>query len=219
MSIADFRRRLSTAIRFTGPGRNCHHVRMTPPIDATERRRPRRAWFGVAALVGAGGLLAAIAVPLLVLGSGGDLGQRMTGGQAVTVHLSSADQKQIWVRENGRDVPDPSCEVSPVDGQELTGFATIRDLFQIPRLEVDGERWRGLLTISAEPPGRYAVTCTGTGGSTLAVGDPPRLNDPRSRTLGTVAAVCLGAVSLVSGVVLAVVVARRRARQAPGRTP
>ncbi|WBB69530.1 hypothetical protein [Micromonospora sp. WMMD812] len=150
---------------------------------------------------------------LFVLRSGGHLGQRFTPGQVVTVRLSPADEKMVWVKETGQSVPDVRCDASPVDGQEILESNETRLLSEDVELDVGEERWRGLLTLSAGPAGSYTVTC-GTAESgptpTLSIGDPPRFYDARDTALGSLAAFGLASIGVITGGVLAVVVAVRR---------
>ncbi|MEV0727089.1 hypothetical protein AB0I37_30505 [Micromonospora purpureochromogenes] len=172
------------------------------PVDTPVELRPRRIWFIIAALVAVGGVLAAAGVMLFVLRSGGDLGQRVTPGQVVTVHLSPADEKMVWVKETGQSVPDVRCEASPVDGQEILESRRVYLLSENVELNVDNERWRGLLTLSAGPAGRYEVSCRTSGvgpAPTLSIGDPPRFYDAGDTALGSLAAFGLAGISVIIG--------------------
>ncbi|MEV4658715.1 hypothetical protein [Micromonospora sp. NPDC049301] len=185
-----------------------------PAAVAADRRRPRRTWYVVAALVAAGGVLAAAAVVFLVP-FGGDLGQRVTPGQPVTVHLSEAE-RMVWARSSGPDVPDVRCEPSPADAREIDEWHTVSMLFDDLTLEADGERWRAVLKMAAGPTGTYTVTCTipgGDGTMSLAIGDPPHFHGARSTALAVLAASVLVPLGVLVGVVLAVVVAVRRRRR------
>lgn len=189
-----------------------HHLAMTlAPVVGPVELRPRRIWFLIAALVAIGGALAGAGV--MLSGLRGDLGQPLTQGQPVTVHLSPSQEKMVWVKETGQSVPDVSCAASPVDGQEIREFSQGRLLSENVELDVGGERWRGLLTLSADPAGRYEVTCVTSGADripTLSIGDPPRFSGPRGTALGTLAAFGLGGISVITGALLAVAVAVRR---------
>ncbi|MEU5791444.1 hypothetical protein ABZ754_27435 [Micromonospora purpureochromogenes] len=183
------------------------------PVVTPVELRPRRTWFIIAALVAVGGVLAAAGVMLFVLRSGGDLGQRLTPGQVVTVHLSLAEEKMVWVKETGQSVPDVRCDASPVDGQEILEFRRVYLLSENVELNVDNERWRGLLTLSAGPAGRYDASCQTSGvgpAPTLSIGDPPRFYDARDTALGSLAAFGPASISVITGGVLAAVVAVRR---------
>ena len=61
--------------------------------------RPRRTSYLVAALIAVGCVLAAPAV-LFLIPAGGDLGQRITPGQPVTVHVPEAG-KMVWAKDRG----------------------------------------------------------------------------------------------------------------------
>lgn len=191
-----------------------HHVAMTlSPVITPVGLRPRRIWFTIAALVAVGGVLAAAGVMLFVLRSGGDLGQRLTPNQVVTVYLSPADEKMVWVKETGQSVPDIKCDKSPVDGQEILESHEVHLLSENVELNVDNARWRGLLTLSAGPAGRYEVSCRTSGvgpAPTLSIGDPPRFYGARDTAVGSLAAFGLAIISVITGGVLAVVVAVRR---------
>jgi hypothetical protein len=183
------------------------------PVVTPEKPPPRRIWFAIAALVGAGGVLAAAGVILFVLPMGGDLGQRVTPGRPVTVHMSSSEEKMVWVKVTGQSVPDVSCDASPLDGQTIRELINVSLLMEDVELKVGNERWRGLLTVSASPAGRYEVTCTTSGADatpTLSIGDPPRFYGPRAGALVRLAAFGLASISAMVGAALAVVVAVRR---------
>ncbi|MEV1289607.1 hypothetical protein [Micromonospora sp. NPDC049679] len=159
-------------------------------------------------------MLAAAGVMRFVLGAGGDLGQRVTPGQPVTVRLSASDGRIVWVKETGQGPPDVRCEASSVDGRAMTELSNVFLTGERVELEVDNERWRGLLTVYAEPAGRYELTCVSSAAGpapTLSVGDHPRFYGPRDTALGTLAAFALGGLSVIAGGVLAVVIALRRA--------
>ncbi|WP_341715933.1 hypothetical protein QQG74_18030 [Micromonospora sp. FIMYZ51] len=187
---------------------------MSPSSTAAPAElRPHRVWFVVAALVAVGGVLASAVLMLIVLRSEGELGQRVVAGEPVTVTLS-ADEKLVWVREPGGQL---SCAASPLDGLTITGYADSYLEGGRFELTVDGERWRGRVGLSADPAGRYEVTCTVPGidpPPALAIGDPPRFSGPRSATLATLTAVGVSTVGVLTGVVLAGVVAVRRRRHA-----
>nr|MDT0659246.1 hypothetical protein [Micromonospora sp. DSM 115978] len=171
--------------------------------------------------VGTAGLLLGAAVHLVVLRSGGELGQRVDTGQPVTARLS-ADETMVWAAVAGDTAPDVSCDVTPVDGQELTELVTARTLHDDQRIHADGRRWLGALTVTAQPAGRYEVTCRVSGGggtSPLAIGQPQRFADPRSRAIGTLVSVGLAGAGLIVAAALAMTGAARRARAGhPGVT-
>ncbi|MER7458019.1 hypothetical protein [Micromonospora sp. NPDC126480] len=178
------------------------------PVDL----RPRRIWFIVAALVATSGVLAAAGMMPFLLGSGGDLGQRFTPGQPVTVHLSLSDEKMVWARGTGQSLPAVNCVASRVDGREILQYGEVRPLEGV-ELKVDNERWRGLLAIHAEPSGTYEVKCMTSGGGptpTMSIGDPPRFYGARDTAVLSLAAFGLASISLLFGAVLAIVVAVRR---------
>ena len=178
---------------------------------AADPVRPRRIWYVVAALIAAGGVAAAAAL-MFLMPLGGDVGQRITAGQPVTVQVPEAG-KMVWVRDSGRDVPDLRCEPSPPDTQRLEEWSNASTRHDAPTVTAEGERWRGLLLVRAEPAGRYTMTCTTSGpdaASSLSIGDPPRFSGPRAEALAALAALVLASLGVVAGVVLAVVVAVRR---------
>ncbi|MET8121838.1 hypothetical protein [Micromonospora sp. NPDC005189] len=181
---------------------------LAPVISAVELR-PRRIWFFIAALLPVGGALAAVGVLLFVLRSEGDLGQPLPLGQPVTVQLS--DEKMVWFRTTDGGAPDVACAASPTDGAEMVEFGQTNVL--VAGAKVDNERWRGLLTLHARPAGRYEVTCTAAGAGpqpALSIGDPPRFYGPQDTALGSLAALGVTSTGVVTGLVLAVVVAARR---------
>lgn len=148
-----------------------------PSAVGADPRRPRRTWYAVAALIAAGGVLAA-AVVLLLVPSGGDLGQRITPGQPVTVHVPEGGL-MVWGKDVEGEIPGVRCEPSPADTEVLEEWSTARMLFDDLTLTADGERWRGLLLVRARPTGTYAVSCTIPGAdTTLSLGDPPRFHGP-----------------------------------------
>lgn len=182
-----------------------------PMAVAAAPVRPRRIWYVVAALIAAGGVSAAAALMFLVP-LGGDLGQRITPGQPVTVHVPEAG-KMVWVRDSGRDVPDLRCEPSQPDTQRLEQWGSVSMRHDDLTVTADGERWRALLLVQAKPAGRYTMTCTTSGAEAaapLSLGDPPRFYGPRAEALAVLTAVLLASLGVVVGAVLAVVVAVRR---------
>jgi hypothetical protein len=183
--------------------------------------RPHRAWFVVAALICVG----ALAAPVLLVKftPGGTVGQRFATGQPITVQLSPSQPTMVWAPA-GESIR-LTCATQPL-GFTQRDSQTIRmtaDDTTVER-EAYGQRWRGVLIVVASPAGNYELTCTsnepGSATTTLAVGDPPRFLDLRSRATG--AAILLGAVcvGLISAGAIFVVVAMRRAsyrRRLPGR--
>lgn len=178
---------------------------------AADPVRPRRIWYVVAALIAVGGVLAAAALMFLVP-VGGDLGQRITPGQPVTVQVPEAG-KMVWVRDPGGDVPDLRCEPSQADTQRLQQWASASMHHDDLTVTADGERWQPLLLVQAKPAGRYTLTCTTSRADaalSLSLGDPPWFYGPRAEALTALAALVLASLGVVIGVVLAVVVAVRR---------
>ena len=181
--------------------------------------RPRRTSYLVAALIAVGSVLAAPAV-LFLIPAGGDLGQRITPGQPVTVHVPEAG-KMVWAKDRGpQNFPGVGCAPSPADTQEL-GWTTVSMRPDDVTLNANGERWRGVMVVHAQPAGTYTVTCTASaadGTPSLSIGDPPRFHNPRSRARAVLAASVLASLGVLVGTVLAVVVAvrsrRRRSSQA-----
>jgi hypothetical protein len=172
-----------------------HHLAMTlSPVVTPVELRPRRIWFVLAALIAVGGVLVAAGVMLFVLRSGGDLGQRITPGQPVTVYLSPSNEKVVWAAKvTSQGVPDVRCPGSWLDDQTVrqVGFQNVYLAAEDVELEVDDERWRGVLALHGDPGGRYEVTCMASGaGPTpiLSIGDPPRFYNARhgSRQPGSV---------------------------------
>lgn len=188
---------------------------MTPTRTvAAQELRPRRIWFAIAALIGVGGLLAAASVPLFVLRSGGDLGQRLTAEQPATVHLSPSKAQMVWVREEGQAIPHIDCRAAAADGQEPDEIQTVRPI-EIVEREVDGEHWRTLIAISAAPAGSYQVTCATTENAplpSLSIGEPPRFYGARATAIGTVVSFGLAGISIITSLILAIAVAVRRNR-------
>ena len=188
--------------------------------------RRRRMWSVAAALMAAGGVLAAAVVVRHVMHSGGDVGQRLTPGQPVSVHLSWTDRKMVWVRETGQRIPDVMCTPSRVDGQMTRDVVVEAMTFDRVELDVEGERWRGLLVIDAYPPGQYEVTCTAAGTNAqpmLSIGDPPRSYARRDPAGGGLTSWDLIIIGVVGGGVLAVILSIRSAvvafRRRSGRRP
>lgn len=176
---------------------------------AADPVRPRRIWYVVAALIAAGGVSAAAALMFLVP-VGGGLGQRITPGQPVTVHVPEAG-KMVWVRDGGGDVPDLRCEPSQPDTQRLQQWRSASTRHDDLTVTADGDRWRGPLLVQAKPAGRYTMTCTASdAAASLSLGDPPRFSGPRAEALSVLAAVVLASLGVVVGAALAVVVAVRR---------
>ncbi|MFF3865235.1 hypothetical protein [Micromonospora sp. NPDC001898] len=177
---------------------------------AADPSPPRRIWYVVPALIAAGGVLAA-AVMLFLIPFGGDLGQRITPGQPITVHMPEAG-KMVWVKGEQYF---PACHNSEADTQKLGEWNLVSMLSDDLTLEADGERWRGVQMIYAKPAGTYTLTCTVSdehGTSSFSIGDPPRFHDARSRALAALAASALASLSVLVGAALTVVIAVRRHR-------
>ncbi|WP_433552287.1 hypothetical protein ACQP08_01425 [Micromonospora zamorensis] len=186
-----------------------------PAAVAADPLRPRRTPYLVAALIAVGGVLAAAAV-LFLVPVGGDLGQRITPGQPVTVQVPEAG-KMVWAKDSGpQNFPGVGCAPSSADTQEIEEWTTVSMRLDDLTLKANGERWRGVMMVHASPAGRYTVTCTASaadGTPSLSIGDPPRFHDPRSKALGVLAASVLASLGVLVGTVLAVVVAVRRRRR------
>ncbi|RLP93956.1 hypothetical protein [Micromonospora sp. CV4] len=185
-----------------------------PGVVSVDPLRPRRIWYAVAALIAAGGVLAAAAV-LLLVPFGGDLGQRVTSGQPVTMHLPEGG-KMVWAKVSGPDAPGVDCAPSRAEDQGLGEWHAVSARLDDLSLDADGERWRAVLTIAARPTGTYTVTCTASSGQgtvSLSIGDPPRFHDPRSKALAGLAASVLAPLGVLVGAGLAGVVAVRRRRR------
>ncbi|WP_433348361.1 hypothetical protein [Micromonospora sp. CA-111912] len=181
-----------------------------PASVAVDPLRPRRVWYVVAALIAAGGVLAAAAM-LFLIPFGGDLGQRVTSGQPLTVHMPEAG-KMVWVKG---EQSLPACQYSEADTQKLEESVRISMLADDLTLEVDGERWRGLQMMRVKPVGTYTLTCTVPehATSSFSIGDPPRFHDPRSKALAALAGSALASLCVLVGAVLTVVIAVRRHRR------
>ncbi|MER5454839.1 hypothetical protein ABT008_08645 [Micromonospora sp. NPDC002389] len=180
----------------------------TAPVGS---RRPHRRLVVAAVLAAGTVLLGVVGLSRFLPDSGGDLGQRFAVGQPVILHLSSK-KTMVWgsgVESNGQDV---SCAVSAAGGPEIEAYSELRLLDTDIERTVDGILWHGLLLLSAEPAGRYEVTCTAVANWDLAAGDPPRMYGPRAVALGQLAAWGLAGAGVVAGVVLAV---RRRRSTRP----
>lgn len=175
--------------------------------DLPASPRPRRFWYVVAALIAAGGPLV-VAALLVLTPLGGNLGQRFTPGQAVTVHVPAAG-RLVW----SADLVDLRCEPAQGDNRDGTGWTVMSVREEKLTLDVDGHRWHGAVLVTAQPPGTYAVTCTTPGGTSLAIGDPPWLRDAGSRGLAILGATLLAVVGLAAGCAVAVLVAARRRRR------
>ncbi|MGC1209843.1 MAG: hypothetical protein WA890_01035 [Micromonospora sp.] len=169
--------------------------------------RPHGIWYAIAALIAAGGVLAAGAV-LFLVPFGGDLGQAITPGQPVTVQLPEAG-KMVWVKDGGGALPDLHCESSDVDTRRLEEWREVSMRGDQLTLTADGERWRALLLVSAKPTGQYTLTCAPSGPA-LSIGDPPRFHGPRANAIATLAAVVLASLGVLVGAALTLVVAVRR---------
>jgi hypothetical protein len=180
---------------------------------AADVLRPRRFWYVVSALIAGGGVLAAAALPLLAfIPIGADLGQRVTAGQPVAVHITGPG-KVVWIADDGPGAADPTCETSPAD--RPSQWSTQRMLGEDLSLDAEGRHWRAALIVAAEPAGTYTVTCVVPGanaGRSLAIGDPPWFHGPRARALAIPGAMLTAAVGVLVGCLLAVRVAVRRRR-------
>ncbi|MGW3602767.1 hypothetical protein [Micromonospora sp. NPDC005161] len=182
-----------------------------PGAVSADPLRPRRIWYVVAALIAAGGVLAA-AVALFLVPFGGELGQPVTSGQPFTVHLPEGG-KVVWAKASGPDAPGVSCAPARVEAEELEEWQMVSMRFDDLTLEADGERWQAVVLVGARPTGTYTLTCTASaadGTPSLSIGDPPRFYGARSEALAGLAASILAPLGVLVGAALAVVVAVRR---------
>ncbi|MGC4894384.1 hypothetical protein [Micromonospora sp. DT31] len=189
---------------------------LTPPAG---RRvpRPTRLWLVVAGLVAAGALTSGI---VLLLAPDGELGQRFTPGQPVSVRLHPSSPQMVWARE-ADGVSSVQCEeATPGALASMTQEFPLSDVYE---LTVDGERWRGTLALLGSPADTYRLVCEGSGasGSTLSIGAAPWSYDLRHSgpfrmvTLGApVSDTAIGSAMVIlgtlAGLLVAVRVARRR---------
>ncbi len=183
---------------------------LAPGAALPDSPRPHPGWYVVAALIAAGGLLVVAAV-LFLTPWGGDLGQRIPPGQAVTVHVP-ATGKMVWTA-GALDIADLQCEPTQWDALEGLGWGMISVREDNLTLDVDGRRWHGAMLVTASQAGTYSVTCTTSGaavGTSLAIGDPPWLRDAGTRGAVILGAALLAVLGVVIGCGLAVLVAVRR---------
>lgn len=182
---------------------------MTSDVAAGLRRvRPSRLWYLVAALIPAAVLADALLAPALF--RGGDLGRPMPLNRPVPVSISSTGERMVWVRESGAPVAGVSCGFG--GDSRLVSTTVARVMFEPIEIEADGARWRGVLTLSAEPAGTYQVTCVTPGGTapTVSIGTTPRFVSPKARALITLITAGLSLAGVLAGLLIAVVVAVRR---------
>lgn len=154
------------------------------------------------ALIAAAGILVG---GLMYLLNTGELGQRLTPGQAVTVTLASPSaEKMVWARQSDQGYPQLRCPIRPVDST-MAGTSEVNMLDNVIELTVDGERWRGLLVVSGDSAGRYEVTCSAGGTNStpvLSIGDPPPFYGPRDGLLYNAAALGLAGLGVIIGFVV-----------------
>jgi hypothetical protein len=155
----------------------------------------------VAAITAAVGLLAAgllwYGLPL-----GGELGQRFTGGQPVTVRLDDDRYYMIWTPDGTA----PNCQVLPADEGGPGSSEFVNDPDAAVGLDAAGESWQGTTLIRVSPAGAYRLTCDTSGG----LGAPPWGYGARARAITAIAAVSLAVSGLLAGAFIAL--RRPRAR-------
>ncbi|NYF56521.1 hypothetical protein [Micromonospora purpureochromogenes] len=189
-----------------------------PSLGGRPAPQPSRVWFVVAALIAAGGVLSGM---LLLLAPPGSLDRGFTDGQSVTVQLHPSSPRMVWAKEGPDGFPEVRCEPARLDPQLSTSMES--SLFDVYELTVDGERWRGVLTILGSPSGKYEIVCRSSGAATseLAVGEAPWSYGLRHTALFRMAtlgiplsdaavASVLVVLGTVAGLLIAVMVARRR---------
>jgi hypothetical protein len=204
----------------TASVRRPRHTEDVTVVRVDRRKlRPRRVWFVVAALLAVGVVAAALVAAQFA--AGGTVGQQFALGQPVRVQLSASQPKMVWARADEPGLSNPRCAVQPLGFvQESVDVVNVAIYGRSVERDAYGQRWRGVLTVVSSPAGRYELTCTsdrpGAASATLAVGDPPRFLDPRSRLLGGAVLVGLVGVGLSASVAIVVVVATRRRLHAAG---
>ncbi|MCI4066004.1 hypothetical protein MRQ36_27030 [Micromonospora sp. R77] len=189
-----------------------------PRSTGRPMRQPARIWLVVTGSIAAGGILSGI---LLLLAPAGSLGEGFAPGEPVTVQLQPSSPQMVWAKEGPDGFPQVQCE--PESQDVLASMTQEAPLFDVYELTVDGERWRGVLALTASPADTYQLACQAAGTSTspLSIGDAPwsygfrHSGLFRMATLGTpVSDTAIASVLLVLGTVVgmltAVTVARRR---------
>ncbi len=127
----------------------------------------------VAFVVGLLGLLGCV-LSLHLLGVGATVKQVFPAGSAVAVDLSPDRRTIVWGPTDGST---PDCVVNRAAGS--SPFDNSRMIESLRRSDVrtvsEDRSWRGLALLTAEPAGRYELTCAGPPGTQLATGTPPLL--------------------------------------------
>ncbi|MGC5022206.1 hypothetical protein [Micromonospora sp. DT47] len=139
----------------------------------------------------------------------------------MTVQLHPSSLQMVWAKEGPDGVPSVQCE--PATRGVLASMTQESSLFDVYELTVDGERWRGVLTLLGSPADTYQLVCQASGASTstLSIGEAPWSYDLRHSSLFRMATLgiplsdtAIASVMLVLGTVVgllvAVTVARRR---------
>ncbi|MEU7921954.1 hypothetical protein [Micromonospora zamorensis] len=182
-----------------------------PPLAGRPVLQPSRVWLVVAGLIAAGGVLSGI---LLLLAPAGNLGQGFAPGEPVTVQLHPSSPQMVWAKEGPDGVPSVQCR--PATRGVLASVSQESGLFDVYELTVDGERWRGVLTLLGSPADAYQLVCQASGASTstLSIGEAPWSYDLRHSSHIPLSDTAIASVMLVLGTVVgllvAVTVARRR---------
>jgi hypothetical protein len=157
-------------------------------------------FFG-AALVTAAGVVAVVA---LVLGVpvGARIDERIEAGRPAAVYVSEPGT-MLWVAGDAPVGPVP-CEPSGVDGVTWSTTVIHDDI----RVTAHDRQWRAVQLMTADPAGRYTVTCAG--GGEFAAGEPPLIHGP----VTWAAAVAGASMVAVGGLVASLVFALRRRSEA-----
>ncbi|MGA3537766.1 hypothetical protein ACK8GE_00465 [Micromonosporaceae bacterium DT194] len=184
------------------------------PDRAPATPAPRRKEYVASVVVAVVGLLVS-AVLLGLVKSGAELGQPLTAGEPVTVHIGASEETVVWARYHGGPLPEIECSLSP----EPQGSRQLRPAMEGlgVAIDVDGERWVAQRLISAEPAGSYDVTCLtfGRHPATLSIGELPRFHSDRDRFLLQVGALGTAGITVVAvGLLLLIPALRRRSRRA-----
>ncbi|GAA1646086.1 hypothetical protein [Actinoplanes couchii] len=151
---------------------------------------PVRVLLATGAVIAFAGALTVGALLAGLLGSG-DPGEPIEAGTPVTITFSDGP-RMVWSTTD----TEPACEPG---GQVSTSIMPTRDQ------DITTHGWRGLLLLTASPPGDHEWTCTAPEPARLSVGTPPLIHDARGQVYAIQGITALTAAALT----LTVLAARR----------
>lgn len=172
-----------------------------PEVDPRQVR-PRRAWYAVAGVIAAVGVLAGVVLIVLAVKGFGSLTgafpeptAEFEGSEPAPVQLTAAKQWALFVDAPGLPSGSPSVSDPPTVSARCTGRALdggtvdlTQPSYSYSSSASGGRTWYLLYEVHVSQDGRYEFTCTsddpGTGSGRYAVGEAPDVGGFVANLLG-----------------------------------